>query len=157
MTWFQVYSVFWIHGLEACRIQSSLFHKNMLVYRCALFAVAHLTSTLATRSPEWCLSVTLYQLPTCHRHPLCFTPLCVPSPCSHLALSSLWGLFLSFSCCLPDSPALCRFIFPFLHSFSFVAHTFLFLLALFKTLLPYPSVPTAVLILAFPSYSSAHD
>lgn len=29
----------------------------------ALFAVAHLTSTPATRSPEWRLSVTLYQLP----------------------------------------------------------------------------------------------
>lgn len=37
--------------------------------RAALFAVALLSGTPATGSPEWRLSVTLYQLPTCHRHP----------------------------------------------------------------------------------------
>lgn len=86
----------------------------------ALFAVAHLTSTLATRSPEWRLSVTLYQLPTCHQHSPT-SPLCVLSLCSHPASSSFWGLLLSLSCSLFDSLALCLFFFLFPHSLSLLA------------------------------------
>lgn len=94
--------------------------------------MAHLTSTPATRSPEWRLSVTLYQLPTCHRHPLCFTPLCVLSLCSHLCL--LFSLRVaSLLPLLPPCP-------PSL--FSFPVSTLLpplrfswFQIALFKTLL----------------------
>lgn len=53
--------------------------------RATLFAVALVSGTPATGSPEWRLSVTLYQLPTRR----CFTSLCVLPHCSHLCLLSL--------------------------------------------------------------------
>lgn len=88
--------------------------------------MAHPTSTLATLSASWCLSVTLYQLPTCHQHPLCFTPLCVLffsllSFAWYLATSSLIGLFLSFSSIAPCISWLLflSLFFPSKHSSSF--------------------------------------
>lgn len=135
----------------------------------ALFAVAHLTSTLATLSPEWCLSVTHYQLPTCHQQPLCFPTLCMLSLYSYSYVLSCClfslrivsvlfcslspsltllapSLFLSMSTLLPPPP---------LHPPPIYSNWFSLKNLLF--LLPYPLLPTLLLILAFPSYSLSYD
>lgn len=119
--------------------------------RAALFAVALVSGTPATGSPEWRLSVTLYQLPTRQ----CFTSLCELPHCSHLCLLSLppslppsrprvASLLLSLPSC------------PCLH-FSTPSYILWLQLAFLNTLLlsapfsphltPHPCFPSLVLVL----------